>query len=262
MSTNLHPFSNQSGGDLDRSSSIISSQNEHNAFASAAQNRLPSSFNNPKRTGTQSHASSSQLRPILEPGPGVVNLTPSTSIHQIGSRFLPQFNSQPLCAIPLPLNNPNVSPANGQKIERFLLVGTSDGLYVCDLVPALSQTIKTDSVSSSDAKIFKIWTGLAISQLEIAVEEHLSTSFNIPSCPTSGIIIALTTQLDDSATDGNVDGFTKSIKMWPLQSIINLVKFRTFSEVSSHGLLSITRERCCSNAIKDSLNVCFRIPNV
>ncbi|KAG0149703.1 hypothetical protein CROQUDRAFT_653260 [Cronartium quercuum f. sp. fusiforme G11] len=206
---------------LDRNPSIISSQNEHAAFARSTNNK-----------GCKTASSSTQLRPILEPGPGAVKLTPSTSVHQIGSRFLPQFNSQPLCAIPLPLNNPNLL-ADGRRMERFLLVGTVDGLYVCDLVPALSHTVKTDSVSSTDSKIYKVWGGLGIHQLEIAVEGPTPDSHR----PTatgglSGIVIALTTQLRDSTAEVNPDSLTKSVKMWPLQSMINLIKFRAFSENS------------------------------
>jgi len=35
-----------------------------------------------------------------------------------------------------------------------------------------------------------------------------------------------------------MDGITKSVKMWPLQSMINLVKFRAFSEVGCSRLSS------------------------
>lgn len=217
---------------LDRNSSIISSQNETAAFASAAQHHKNALLRSTKSKGFLNPLSATPARPFLEPGPGAINLTPSTSVHQIGSRFLPQFNSQPLCAVPLPLNHPNLL-ADGRRVERFLLVGTTDGLYVCDLVPALSHTIKTDSVSSTDCKIYKIWDGMGIYQLEIAVEEpnHKEKTSNATGA-VSGILIALTTQLSDLTLDTNTDGLSKSVKMWPLQSMINLVKFRAFSENS------------------------------
>ncbi|EGG08903.1 uncharacterized protein MELLADRAFT_71352, partial [Melampsora larici-populina 98AG31] len=104
---------------LDRNPSIISSQNETAAFASAAQHHKTALLRASK--GFLNPLSATPARPFLEPGPGAINLTPSTSVHQIGSRFLPQFNSQPLCAVPLPLNHPNLF-ADGRRVERFLLV--------------------------------------------------------------------------------------------------------------------------------------------
>ncbi|KAH9814726.1 hypothetical protein DFH28DRAFT_1027899 [Melampsora americana] len=230
LTQHFHPQQHQQG--LDRNSSIISSQNESAAFASAAQHHKNALLRATKSKGFLNPLSATPSRPFLERGPGAINLTPSTSVHQIGSRFLPQFNSQPLCAIPLPFNHSNL-PSDDQRVERFLLVGTADGLYVCDLVPALSHTIKTDSVSSTDCKIYKIWDGMGIHQLEIAVEEP-NPRQKTPNATAamSGIVIGLTTQLSDLTVDPNTDGLSKSIKMWPLQSMINLVKFRALSENS------------------------------
>jgi hypothetical protein len=82
-------------------------------------------------------------------------------------------------------------------------------------------------VSPTDSKIYQLWQGLGVHQLEIAIEDtsHLSNT----SLP--GIVIALTSSSIESTIGLGMDGITKSIKMWPLQSMINLVKFRAFSEV-------------------------------
>ncbi|PLW45917.1 hypothetical protein PCASD_08639 [Puccinia coronata f. sp. avenae] len=213
---------------MNRNSSIISARDERAAFKSASRNHRDAFFKHQKG---KFDGSTSSHRPNLEPGPGAVKLTPSTSIHQIGSRFLPQFASQPLCAIPLPLikTRHHYPSTTEPPAERFLLVGTIDGLYVCDLMPSLSSTVKKDMVSPTDSKIYQLWQGLGVHQLEIAVEDtpH-STNTSVP-----GIVIALTSSSNESSTSPvGMDGVTKSIKMWPLQSMINLVKFRAFSESS------------------------------
>ncbi|EFP88661.2 uncharacterized protein PGTG_14627 [Puccinia graminis f. sp. tritici CRL 75-36-700-3] len=211
---------------LDRNSSIISARDERAAFKSASRNHKDAFLRHQKG---KFDGSTSGHKPNLEPGPGAVNLTPSTSIHQIGSRFLPQFPSQPLCAIPLPLSRiRNYTSASDPPAERFLLVGTIDGLYVCDLMPSLSSTVKKDMVSPTDSKIYQLWQGLGVHQLEIAIED--TTHSSNTSLP--GIVIALTSSSHESTISLGMDGITKSIKMWPLQSMINLVKFRAFSESS------------------------------
>ncbi|KAI7934852.1 hypothetical protein MJO28_016524 [Puccinia striiformis f. sp. tritici] len=211
---------------LDRNSSIISARDERAAFKSASRNHKDAFLKNHRG---KFDGSTSGHRPNLELGPGVVNLTPSTSIHQIGSRFLPQFPSQPLCAIPLPLSKiKNHASTSEPAVERFLLVGTIEGLYVCDLMPSLSSTVKKDMVSPTDSKIYQLWRGLGVHQLEIAIEDTPPTSNS--SLP--GIVIALTSSPSESIISVGMDGINKSIKMWPMQSMINLVKFRAFSENS------------------------------
>ncbi|OAV90966.1 hypothetical protein PTTG_28138 [Puccinia triticina 1-1 BBBD Race 1] len=211
---------------LDRNSSIISARDERAAFKSASRNHKDTFLRHQKG---KFDGSTSAHKPNLEPGPGAVNLTPSTSIHQIGSRFLPQFPSQPLCAIPLPLSRiRNYTSSTDPPAERFLLVGTIEGLYVCDLMPSLSSTVKKDMVSPTDSKIYQLWQGLGVHQLEIAIEDtpH-SSNASLP-----GIVIALTSSSNESIMSAGMDGITKSVKMWPLQSMVNLVKFRAFSESS------------------------------
>lgn len=224
--SNLTSAQPQLSAPINRNSSIISARDERAAFKSASRNHKDAFLKHQKgRYG----GSTSTHRLNLEPGPGAVNLTPSTSIHQIGSRFLPQFASQPLCAIPLPLSRTkNHTSTTNPPTERFLLVGTIDGLYVCDLMPSLSSTVKKDMISPTDSKIYQLWQGLGVHQLEVAIED-ISHSSNT-SVP--GIVIALTSSSNESTNSVGMDGITKSVKMWPLQSMINLVKFRAFSESS------------------------------
>ncbi|KAI8442715.1 hypothetical protein BY996DRAFT_6428931 [Phakopsora pachyrhizi] len=213
-----------------RKPSIISARNENEAFQTG-HNPLNHTF-----TG-QSPGLGSSAGLHVEPGPGAVRLTPSTSIYNIGSRFLPQFPSQPLCAIPLP-TRANSRIRTGHSIERFLLIGTINGLYVCDLFPSLSNTVKTDLIFSSDSRIYQIWEGLAVHQLEVALEDfQLESNVDGQSHGanpniTPGIVIALTSQNHGSTLNSSSETASKSVKMWPLQSLINLVKFRAFSQSS------------------------------
>ncbi|GAA5955329.1 hypothetical protein JCM3765_003283 [Sporobolomyces pararoseus] len=153
-------------------------------------------------------------------------LTKNVTIERLGSRFDRGLPQKPLCGMMLPTQAPssNLKPEE----DRFLLVGTSGGLYIVDLEPALSSSapLRTSSPSStsspadsstSSTRIVPLWLGIGVYHLECYVE---------PAKPKSegakGLLVMLV---------GNEAGGLE-VKMWSLSAIVNLVKWRIYNEVS------------------------------
>jgi len=151
-------------------------------------------------------------------------LTKNVTIEQLGSRFDRGLPDQPLCGMILPTQG--TSPDTIREGDRFLLIGARQGLYLADLEPVLSSTapLRTSplpsSTSTSPAKIVPIWTGLAVHHLDCFVEPA-----NPRSDGAKGLLLALV---------GNETEL--EIKMWSIAAIINLVKWRTYNEVSCHSI--------------------------
>lgn len=94
------------------------------------------------------------------------------------------------------------------------------GLYLTDLVPTLaSGALQTQASSISDAIILQLWSGLGVLQLNVYIEEG-----PYPQSGMRGVVFALVRQSVD---------FHSEIRMWSLQTLINLAKYRCSSEVSS-----------------------------
>ncbi|KAH8914001.1 hypothetical protein BT69DRAFT_1343733, partial [Atractiella rhizophila] len=159
--------------------------------------------------------------PQLVPPPGLIPLTPSTSIHPIGSRFLHQIPEQPLCATALPtISASQRRSPNTLNSDRYLLIGTRSSLWAVDMFPDLGKNEKVAEVTVENARCFEVWSGLGVLQLEVFLEEPS----NGRKDGVSGIVIGL--------VEGIEEGASPQVKMWPLQSLVNLVKWRTFTEDS------------------------------
>lgn len=120
----------------------------------------------------------------------------------------------------------------GKNVERFLLVGTAEGLFVCDLIPALSHPVNVQTISSSDSRVYQLWKGVGVHQvcfschsllsfyltmaakLDIAIDDtpDAAAATSVP-----GLLVALVTQdSNSSAYDGTIAS-QKEMRMWPLQ---------------------------------------------
>lgn len=143
-------------------------------------------------------------------------------MHPISQRFLAQFpeDDEPLCAAP-------IRPQNATT-DRYLLIGSLKGLWVCDLMPNLETSVRASSLE--DSVIIQVWTG-TVKQLEV--------------CRQRRTVIAITPPLEDplppgSPASGSTSNFNIShpatgsdqVRVWPLQSLLNLVKYRTLAPQS------------------------------
>ncbi|BGP12950.1 hypothetical protein JCM10213v2_000867 [Rhodosporidiobolus nylandii] len=129
----------------------------------------------------------------------------------------------------------------GEGDERFVLVGTSYGLYLVDLVPSLSSAISRLSTStlssapagSEDAAVHPLWTGLAVRHLELFAEPQ-DGRVESPK----GIVLALV------GREGEAE-----IRMWSLGNLVNLAKWRVYDQNSiALHLPSLTRSLAASSS--------------
>lgn len=143
------------------------------------------------------------------------------SVHNIGQRFLAQLpeEDQPLCAAAIKSQVGSTS-----RLHRYLLMGTSNGLWVCDLMPNFERSVKAATLE--DAVIVQLWRG-AVHQLEVYEGD--------PVTGRSGTVVAVTPQLEEnnsalSLASASVSGPHTSgdqVRLWPLQALLNLIKYRT-----------------------------------
>lgn len=106
--------------------------------------------------------------------------------------------------------------------DRFLLVGSTDGLSVVDVLPGLHPRKGDQALSMNpgmatqplaDAVAIPIWTGEAVYQLDLL--EDVTSDVN-PDSP-QGVVLALVGPSDDECN--------KSIRMYNLASLASLVRW-------------------------------------
>ncbi|KAG8899026.1 hypothetical protein FRC00_002017 [Tulasnella sp. 408] len=164
----------------------------------------------PRRQHTQLNIAPPNYIPSEPPLPQGEPCEPSRLyLHQFGSRFLPHANGRIHCMLPL-------------LSDRFLLVGSTDGLSVVDVLPslhprkgeqapALNHDLATQPLA--DAVAVPIWTGEAVYQLDLLED---ATSDMNPESP-QGVVLALVGPSDDECS--------KSIRMYNLASLASLVRW-------------------------------------
>ncbi|KAG8916294.1 hypothetical protein FRC01_003244 [Tulasnella sp. 417] len=164
----------------------------------------------PRRQHTQLNIAPPNYIPSEPPLPQGEPCDPSRLyLHQFGSRFLPHANGKIHCMLPL-------------LSDRFLLVGSTDGLSVVDVLPSLHPR-KGDHAPAmnpglatqplADAVAVPIWTGEAVYQLDLLED---ATSDMNPESP-QGVVLALVGPSDDESG--------KSIRMYNLASLASLVRW-------------------------------------
>lgn len=164
----------------------------------------------PRRQHTQLNIAPPNYIPSEPPLPQGEPCEPSRLyLHQFGSRFLPHANGRIHCMLPL-------------LSDRFLLVGSADGLSVVDVLPSLHPRKGEQAPSLNpglatqplaDAVAVPIWTGEAVYQLDLLED---ATSDMNPESP-QGVVLALVGPSDDECG--------KSIRMYNLASLASLVRW-------------------------------------
>ncbi|GAA6035390.1 hypothetical protein JCM8097_008852 [Rhodosporidiobolus ruineniae] len=147
-------------------------------------------------------------------------LTKNVQLERVGGRFSKGLPDKPLCGLMLP-TKAGVSGAEGD--ERFILVGTREGLYLVDLVPSLSSSISrlstaTLSASSAyeDAAVLPLWTGLPVHQLEV-FQDSVPGRGDSPK----GIVLGLVGREGEG-----------EVRMWSLSNLVSLAKWRVYDQNS------------------------------
>ncbi|KAM0756258.1 hypothetical protein T439DRAFT_345077 [Meredithblackwellia eburnea MCA 4105] len=163
--------------------------------------------------GNLSSPAPSSANSLLKGGYGKLPLTVSSNVHPVGSRFFRQVAEKPRCGIVLPVGKGGC--------DRFILIGTDDGLYITDLLPSLGSAPLKTATSSSDAVVVPLWKGLGVLQLQVHIEETSIPQQKRQDGP-RGVVIALVTS----------PGCTPELRMWSLTSLTNLAKWRCFNETS------------------------------
>lgn len=135
------------------------------------------------------------------------------SLLEYGSRFLPHSKDPIKCALPLPS-------------LKLILIGTTSGLSVLDVEPALhgSQATSAPNVAAIntpvDAVSMPIWTGEAVYQLDLL--EDTPGSDGMPC----GVVVALVARPENEQH--------KTIRLYNLGSLANLAKW-----YSTHKVLAL-----------------------
>lgn len=205
----------QNGWSLNGDDSTTPDDLGHRLFSSAQEQAY---FNAPHVVNDDpaspvSPSKPTKLQPTLVPGPGHQPLTPLIALNSVGSRFVRlDLPFQPFCGLPLPMPTLarrasiriGATSGSAQAIDRFLLIGTADGLHIADLVPALSSASLGD-VTLEHAICKQIWTGLAVHELAFFDEPRPRDSRK--SAGSSGIIVGVVSQANEE----------RSVRLWPLQ---------------------------------------------
>ncbi|GAA5940411.1 uncharacterized protein JCM15063_002626 [Sporobolomyces koalae] len=149
---------------------------------------------------------------------GVSRLTTHISLEHLGSRFDRGLPEEPLCSTMLPTR----APARNQvEPDRFLLLGTAQALYVADLEPALSTNgpLHPPPIASArpHLRILPLWHGLGVQQVDCFVDSPVPGSEGA-----RGLVVMV--------VGGEAGGV--EIRMWSLTAIINIVKWRIYTESS------------------------------
>lgn len=155
----------------------------------------------------------------------------SSAVHAVGQRFLAQLpeDEPPTCAAVL-----STQPSSA--FDRYVLLGTKSGLWVCDLMPNLDRC-SVKSASLEEAVVVQVWKGAAVHKLEIYDGDVRSGR--------PGIIVALTPPLEpppapsssssasaSSASSHQHTSMSDQVRLWPVQAVLNLVKYRTLQPAS------------------------------
>ena len=136
----------------------------------------------------------------------------NASVHRFGSRFIPHSTYRINAILPI-------------LSDRFLLIGSDDGLSVLDTLPALhggTSVSNTGVLSLRDAKTRVIWTGDAVHQLAL---------LEMTPSDTTGIVQGVVLALVSSNLPGEVH--KKSVRMYSLASLCNLVTLMVNQPVRS-----------------------------
>lgn len=137
-------------------------------------------------------------------------------MHDFGSRFIPHADSQIHAVLPL-------------MSDRYLLLGTDDGLSVLDLLPGLhggSSNLSSGGhvMSLGDAKPRKLWVGESIHQLallEVAKSNNAQDGMR-------GVVLALV-----GVDSGNGEERRHTVRMYSLSSLCSLISFAVNQPVSN-----------------------------
>ncbi|GAA5932936.1 hypothetical protein JCM1841_005197 [Sporobolomyces salmonicolor] len=175
-------------------------------------------------TGTSS-GTSSPISPATPSGSRSQRMTTSVSLQQLGSRFDKHLPEKPICGMVLPTRaGADTRPGD----ERFIVIGTSKGLYLADLNPSLSSGPLRAPHSSSQletpARILPLWYGLGVHQLDFFLEPAPL------SAPARGVVFGLV-----DAGNGELE-----VRMWSLASLVSLAKWRVFNEARLQSSVPVT----------------------
>jgi hypothetical protein len=128
----------------------------------------------------------------------------SASLHNFGSRFIPHSTSRINALLPI-------------LSDRFLLLGTDDGLSVLDLLPGShgGQENGSGAWNLGDSKARVIWKGDAIYQLVLLEASPTDTTGIL-----QGVVLALV-----GYASGPSESRKKMVRMYKLSSLCSLVTF-------------------------------------
>lgn len=115
--------------------------------------------------------------------------------------------------------------------ERFLLLGTDNGLSVLDLLPGLHGGSTNPSggeylMNLGDAKPRTLWVGESIHQLALLEETRTSDRND----GLKGVVLALV-----GVDSGNSEERKRSVRMYNLSSLCSLISFVVNQPVSTAG---------------------------
>jgi hypothetical protein len=141
------------------------------------------------------------------------------SLHTFGSRFIPHADCQIHCVLPL-------------MSDRFLLLGTDDGLSVLDLLPELhggsTNPSRGGHLNLGDAKPRKLWIGESIHQLTLL--EEAKTNYREDGL--KGVVLALV-----GVDSGSGEERKRTVRMYNLSSLCSLIAFVVNQPVSIDDVL-------------------------
>jgi hypothetical protein len=113
--------------------------------------------------------------------------------------------------------------------DRYLLLGTDDGLSVLDLLPGLHGGFvgsddghRTGQLSLGDAKARQVWVGESVHQLRVLETAPPGVHGDVEK----GVVLAIV-----GSDLGNAEGRKRSVRMYNLASLCELVKFVVNSPV-------------------------------
>lgn len=117
--------------------------------------------------------------------------------------------------------------------DRFLLLGTDNGLSVLDLLPELHGGSSNSSgrghiMSLDDAKPRKLWIGESIHQLTLLEETKTGGSED----GVKGVVLALV-----GVDFANGEGRKRTVRMYNLSSLCSLIAFVVNQPVSAAAVL-------------------------
>ncbi|GAA5892616.1 hypothetical protein JCM6882_005660 [Rhodosporidiobolus microsporus] len=141
-------------------------------------------------------------------------LTKNVALHRVGGRFSRGVTERPLCGVGLPTQG-------GASDERFVLIGTLEGLHLIDLLPSLStahsrlSTASLPSQQGEDASIVPLWSGLPVRQLEVFSDSGAPGGRDGRGEGPRGIVLGLV------GKEGEAE-----VRMWSLANLVQLAQWR------------------------------------